>query len=727
MNVTIAEIAGLHVGTVESCSPTEIKVILESDAPQATAFNTGQPQGFPRINGYVLMPNEAGAVVGLITKVAIEPGPSVRQSSGDSTIIDFPAARRRLYVNPLGTLVIFRAPASPDQRLRLRRGITTFPSVGDSVLLPSSDQLCAIVEASGSDTRVQIGSAPFANDATVTIDPDKLFGRHVAVLGNTGSGKSCSVAGIVRWSVESAVAAAGDRNVANARFIVLDPNGEYLNCFDDLREHVNVEVYSVEPPQGSAVKQLVVPAWLWNSQEWAALLAAAPATQRPILLQALRVLRGAALATESADEGRGQAIAGRAPQVGDEADVNADSFADARTSEQLLLAAHIKAHSDYLQSYRAAGVGAYGSGVKMFELHNSLERLTEDADQRASNETGDLAAALTGLADVARRVYGRRQQQGSGGRTFKNGFSDGDLAEVIKALEAVLGLLPTQDLAVRMTEDTPARFDPRRLPGMISLLTTLRGGNLQQHMAGLELRLQTILADQRLMPVIDPEGGGPDFPEWLKDYLGADQNGKGQITVLDLSLVPSEVLTTIISVLARIVFETAQRFRRMNGDTAPIVVILEEAHNFVQRELIDSDESIAASRCRHVFEKIAKEGRKFGVGLVLSSQRPAELSPTIVAQCNSFLLHRIVNDRDQELVRRFVPDSAGALLRELPSLPSQQAILIGIATEVPIVVDIGMLTEEQRPKSKNPDLWDVWLGRRMVAFDFDSIVRDWLR
>jgi hypothetical protein len=700
--VTIAEIAGLHIGVVESCSPTEIKVMLESDAPQATAFNTGQLQGFPRINGYVLMPNEAGAVVGLITRVAIEPGPSARQTTGDPTIIEFAAARRRLYINPLGTLVIYRAPAAPSRRLRLLRGITTFPSVGDAVLLPSSEQLRAIVEASGTDTRVSIGTPPFANDAVVTIDPDKLFGRHLAVLGNTGSGKSCSVAGIVRWSVEAA-AAATDKGVANARFIVLDPNGEYLSCFNDLKPHVDVEIYSVEPPAGS--KQLCLPAWMWNSQEWAALLAAAPATQRPILLQALRVLRGAALATGA-----------------DDADSDASEKVTLEESQALLLAAQIKAHCDYLQSFRAAGVQAYGSGAKMFELHNSLERLAEDAALWAGAARGDVATCLDALSQTARAVFMRRRRD-----TYKDGFGDGDLTEVVRALDAAAALLPAQELAVHMTEDTPTRFDIHSLPNMISLLTTLMGGGLRQHIAGLDLRLQTVLADQRLMSIICPADGGPDLPDWLRAHLGTGAKGRGQITVLDLSLVPSEVLTTVMSVLARIIFETAQRYRRLQSETMPTVIVLEEAHNFVQRELSDTDETISASRCRHVFEKIAKEGRKFGVGLVLSSQRPAELSPTIVAQCNSFLLHRIVNDRDQELVRRLIPDSAGALLRELPSLPSQQAVLIGIATEIPVIVDINELPENQRPQSRNPDLWDVWTGQRCVPIDFDAIVRDWRR
>ena len=133
--------------------------------------------------------------------------------------------------------------------------------------------------------------------------------------------------------------------------------------------------------------------------------------------------------------------------------------------------------------------------------------------------------------------------------------------------------------------------------------------------------------------------------------------------MLDLSLVPSDVLTTVVAVLARLVFEAAQRFRRIHRHTMPTVLIVEEAHNFIQRYWPNTDEAGSAVRCRQTFEKIAKEGRKFGVGLVLSSERPDELSPTVVAQCNSFILHEIVNDRDQELVCRLAPDSAGTLLK----------------------------------------------------------------
>jgi len=260
---------------------------------------------------------------------------------------------------------------------------------------------------------------------------------------------------------------------------------------------------------------------------------------------------------------------------------------------------------------------------------------------------------------------------------------------------------------------------------MIEFLANLGPGNIQQHMAGLDLRVRTLLSDKRITPIIAPEDGGKPLNLWLKDFFGDAGQGRGQITVIDLSLVPSDVLTTIVSVLGRLVLETAQRHRRTQGSILPIVLVLEEAHNFVQREGPDADRSDSATRCRHTFEKIAKEGRKFGVGLVLSSQRPAELAPTMVAQCNSFILHRIVNDRDQELVCRLAPDSTGPLLKELPSLPTQRAILIGIAAEIPLVFDVRPLSTEQRPSSAHPDFWDVWTQKRDLDLDLDDLSSGW--
>jgi DNA helicase HerA-like ATPase len=111
--------------------------------------------------------------------------------------------------------------------------------------------------------------------------------------------------------------------------------------------------------------------------------------------------------------------------------------------------------------------------------------------------------------------------------------------------------------------------------------------------------------------------------------------------------------------------------------------------------------------------------------MVLSSQRPSELSATVLAQCNTFLLHRIVNDVDQDLIRRLVPDNVGGLLKDLPSLPSRQAVLLGWATPMPILVEMTELPTSQRPHSADPDFWEVWTGAAERKIDWGTVANDW--
>ena len=157
------------------------------------------------------------------------------------------------------------------------------------------------------------------------------------------------------------------------------------------------------------------------------------------------------------------------------------------------------------------------------------------------------------------------------------------------------------------------------------------------------------------------------------------------------------------------------------------MLVLEEAHTFSSKRFPSGDDIPGpADMCRSIFERIAREGRKFGLGLVLSSQRPSELSETVLSQCNSFLLHRITNDRDQDLVSRLVPENTRGLLRELPSLPTRHCILMGIASKIPTLVEIPELAQKDRPKSEDPDFWDVWTLVNERHIDWEKIVDDWV-
>jgi DNA helicase HerA-like ATPase len=247
----------------------------------------------------------------------------------------------------------------------------------------------------------------------------------------------------------------------------------------------------------------------------------------------------------------------------------------------------------------------------------------------------------------------------------------------------------------------------------------------------MQMRIRTLLSDSR-MKIVSGSAQDLTLDHWLCNYIGDNQASNGSITVIDLSLVPAEVVHIITAVIARMTLEALQRYRKMHhGKTLPTVLVMEEAHTFIKRYHDDAENQNSAAICCQVFEKIAREGRKFGLGLVLSSQRPSELSPTVLSQCNSYLLHRISNDRDQELVHKLVPDNLRGLLRDLPSLPSRHAILLGWASELPVLVQMNALPEQHRPKSDDPDFWAVWSGQDSNgvkverAVDWKSIADDW--
>lgn len=694
MTTAIEQLANLVIGSVESVAPIEVRVLLELDAPHTTALNTGTPTPFPRINGYVLIPNEAGATVGYIAWIGIERSPYPKRSGlKDFGLIDLPFPLRKMNISPVGTLRSRRDRATGKTKYELSRGVLAFPSVGDQVLLPTPDQLEAIVGANDTDKRVRIGASPMAANATIMVDPDKLFGRHLAILGNTGSGKSCSVAGLIRWSIEASqkiIETAGKRAAPNARFIVLDPNGEYSKAFADFGD--KLRLFRVPPVNGYG-QSLDVPAWLWNGHEWTAVAHAQPGAQRPLLMQGLRELKS-----------------GHTEDVPREA----------------IIRRYLMSYATQISALLNSGVQAFGGPHKgRFACAALFSSIAEDADEFTPSVEDQTGSELTTIATAVRTIIDARRS----GNYF-NPFTVADLESVRGQLTSLADTLPEISSQAPISEDAPLYFDVNLLADHLERVAVDQGGNLAGFISTLGLRIRGMLADQRLGTVI---GRNPptSFEEWLSNYVGANGAANGPIAVVDLSLVPSEIVHIVVSVLGRLIFESLQRYRRNNpdGKTLPTVLVLEEAHTFVRRGGQDeSGETLSPARlCRETFERIAREGRKFGLGLVLSSQRPSELSPTVLAQCNTFLLHRIVNDSDQTLVSRLVPDNVGALLKELPSLPSRQAILLGWATPIPVLVEIDELPENQRPHSADPDFWKVWTLAEEREVDWSKIAADWSR
>ena len=673
------QLSSARIGTVQYVSPDEIRSTLDVEAPESVALNTGEPRPFPRVNGYLLIPVDADHLVGQIEWITAEQTPSPRyRGRPDAQLVDLPNSLRRLRINPLGMLK--NSPTTNEYLFQ--RGVEALPSIGTAVILPSESQLRAIIE-SGEPRHVKIGTSPLAGDAVVAVDPNKLFGRHLAVLGNTGSGKSCSVAGLIRWALEQAKTKSGQR--PNARFLILDPNGEYSPVFDEAGA-ISAKLFKVNL-QGKDAQQLRVPVWFWNSAEWTSFTQASPGTQRPTLLEALRFSRdGQTASGETENHGMRRFL---------------------RTIVSTIIAER-NSGTPWAPFPRPKNFHE-----KLKKWKSSIENDLQNFDGREGESLGEFAANLDSLCQPRDVRYAHQD------------FSREEIQELIRtASEAHAAFGGTMSDVVPPDVDVPIPFESRSL--LRNVEATAEMHNVSTHVEPLLVRMRGLLSDTRMEPILG------DLPEvtlaqWLEDYIGDGGDETGCVSIIDLSLIPSDAVHIVTAVIARVVFEALQRYVKLYGVSLPTVLVMEEAHTFVKRYRDDIDNVDTAKICCQVFERIAREGRKFGLGLVLSSQRPSELSPTVLSQCNTFLLHRISNDRDQELVNRLVPDNLRGLLRELPSLPTQNAVLLGWATELPVLVRMNELPVAHQPRSDDPEFWKVWVKKSKRKIDWQAIAADWQR
>src|SRR5436190_18102403 len=174
------------------------------------------------------------------------------------------------------------------------------------------------------------------------------------------------------------------------------------------------------------------------------------------------------------------------------------------------------------------------------------------------------------------------------------------------------------------------------------------------------------------------------------------------ISIVDVSGVPSEVTSVVVSVLARMVFDYAIRSR--TEAQRPLLLVCEEAHRYVPKD--DAQENGQA--VRRILERIAKEGRKYGVSLGLITQRPSDLAEGVLSQCGTIISMRLNNDRDQACVRAAMPEGARGFLDAIPALRNRECIVCGEGVAIPLRVRFDDLEPEKRPASSDPSFARLW-------------------
>lgn len=236
-------------------------------------------------------------------------------------------------------------------------------------------------------------------------------------------------------------------------------------------------------------------------------------------------------------------------------------------------------------------------------------------------------------------------------------------------------------------------------------------------------RLETKLNDDRLSFLLKPrkddgsEYKTSDLPVILKQFIGYSETENENITIIDLSGIPFEVLSIVVSLISRLVFDFCFYYKSVKESSkeAPFLLVLEEAHNYIPQSEGAKYHSVKKS-----IERIAKEGRKYGLSLMIVSQRPSEISETIFSQCNNFVAMRLTNPSDQQYVKRLMPDSVSAITDTLPVLERQEALIIGDSIPIPTIVRIKDLID--KPDS-NDILFRTEWKKDWVQITFDALIK----
>lgn len=717
-----------EIGRVVAVDTAQVSIELNRDLKGMTRSTYEGPQEVGRINSYVIIPVGARRLVAMVTRVVLVEEAEIK---ADRTMVALPAARRLMKATLIGTI----------DGSSFSQGVSLFPVLDSPVHLASHADLDAIFgpvaqsEGATPDQEkpgfcVPIGESTVVQGRPIRIDPDAFFGKHAAILGSTGSGKSCTIASLLQSVREQP-------NVKRTTCVILDTNGEYRSAFQRQKEDKSWEdvgprkcLYVPSDPNKTG-ERLAIPYWFMDAEDFVRLFQASKGVQRPVLLEALRLARN--------DTG------GVAPL--------------AVLREELILECN--------RIWSLSGKDENTSKT-VRDLANGLTQRLDDADlvqawNDAKEEYGLEKEDVKSSVEKVRQTGEDNMGEKNGRPTFNQPLP----ADARKAIRDAIGPIYEKVTGTRLGEstsspgrsaDAPSHFDKLRFRSR-HIEQVLRreesGGARARDFSGtMLLRIDRLLEDRRFDFLFGTAGETLPAPAhglaaFLRDTLGIGTFKNGELSgedevpsgvlpyydrqradeeafdvvILDLSLLAAEVLENVTALIGRLILEFLQRLGEHGGETArgslPVVLVLEEAQNYIRQPRFAEEESIA----RVVFERIAREGRKYGLSLVVASQRPSELSKTVLSQCNSFVVHRLQNPEDLRYFKEIVPGIYGPMLDQIPALAPQAALVLGECVSAPALVRI----REARPvpRSRDPHFYRYWVNENAPQIDVESICTKW--
>lgn len=536
-----------------------------------------------RMGGYLEIGDDDGLRI-----VAVIQGYRIKDPGGNDDAGTAPLPSFVLDTQPIGFL---------DREGKFVRGGQQIAIPPTRVKVAESETLEAVYCGAGEAGALCFGKLAQDESILVPVDGDVLFGRHVAIVGSTGSGKSCAVAALLQTGIKPSDDQCGRGVLANAHIILFDLHGEYATSFPNARR--------------LDIATLKLPYWLMNAEEL----------------------------------------------------------------EELFIAGGERSHNQAAQFRHAVSENK--------KTHNAgYPRVSYDTPVYFS-----LEEVFNYLHNLNVEVIGKKDGEGC------PKLADGTLIPQREARYFIERLSFAEQSTAK---DTKASYGPFQ-------------GEFDRFL----FRIRAMMDSERFTFLLKPEkaAGGPfktdDAEELVSRVIGYGAGQKANVTIVDLSGVPFEVQSLVVSLISRMVFDVGFHLKRtmpsprdLNGDIA-FLVVYEEAHKYVPRS--EDARFRAASRS---IERIAKEGRKYGVGMMIATQRPSDVSETVFSQCNSCIVMRLTNPTDQEYVRRLLPDFVQAVAESLSTLEQREALIVGAAIQVPALVRVDHI--EHTPDSRDIKFQQEW-------------------
>jgi uncharacterized protein len=591
--------------------PTFLGIVTETDGVSATvvilrSLTAGQIDVLgskirpARPQEFVVIRADGGNLLATATSARADAPEDLLFSSS-------PAGRIWLKVQVLGSFVA---------DMSFLRGLQWRPAVGDEVHVACRPELAAAFGIHGDDC-LTVGT--FAGDATIParVSLDRLLTRHGAIVGSTGSGKTNSVAALMK--------AIRDSHLPGARVIIIDPHGEYSSAFKN-----GSKVFAIGAPS----KPLEIPYWALSYAELKSILT------------------------------------GRGP---------GDAQADVK-----------------------------------------LRELICDEKHKIQNETAIKGPSKTAKRGVSSTASADRDQITAD-------------TPIPFCLRTVWYRLDCHDRATyrdsnHLEEAQTKAGDPARLasaqfdPYQLGCKAPFKGPYYGRFRAELD-RMRARLLDPRFAFLLSEHRYNlheRNLAELLDDWFGEGE----PIRIFDLSAAPASVLDVVVGAIVRLAVESTMWGRDLPGMGCdrPMLFVFEEAHRYLSSSR--EDEGLRGFALNAV-RRLMKEGRKYGLGSLVVTQRPSEIDSTIMSQCGTFFAHRLTNPSDQSAVKQLLPDGFGAAFADLPSLLTGQAYVVGQAVDLPVCVNFPLV--QPRPHSGDPKVAEQWGKSRPSTKSFQEVVRRWIQ